>query len=122
MMQNSASLARAREARPETRSTTTEDQSGLHSPNLKPAQATAHCPKCGQALPVTRAGVAMSALKPRIFDAIKRTGPDGIECADLYELIFATRGSSRETMKAHVWQLNELIADEGYRIARRGGA
>ena len=29
-------------------------------------------------------------------------------------------GSSRHTLKAHIWQINEMIADEGYRIEGRG--
>ena len=63
----------------------------------------------------------MSALKARVFDAIKRAGPAGIETTDLFDLIFAPRGASRCCMKTHIWQLNEIIADSGHRITRRGG-
>jgi hypothetical protein len=74
------------------------------------------CPHCGQPLPIARLGIAMSSLKARIFDAIARGGGGGIPCEALYELIFAGRDSSRETMKTHVWQLNELITNAGRRI------
>lgn len=29
---------------------------------------------------------------------------------------------SRQTLKAHIWQINEMIADEGYRIDGRGSS
>lgn len=62
----------------------------------------------------------MSSLKARIFDAVARGGIDGIPCDDLFELVFRTRGVSRACMKAHVWQLNELIVDEGRRVVSDG--
>jgi hypothetical protein len=78
--------------------------------------ARTQCPHCGQTLPTTRLGMVMSPLKAKIFDAVARAGVNGIPCHALYELIFVGRNSSRETLKAHIWQINELIADEGRRI------
>lgn len=73
------------------------------------------CNYCGQTLPETRLGVRLSPLKARIFDIVTRAGPDGISSADLFNII-CTEGQSRETLRAHIWQINDAISDEGYRI------
>ena len=73
------------------------------------------CTHCGQALPEMRLGVRLTPLKARIFDLIKRAGPAGVFSDELHVMIFS-KGRSKETLKAHIWQINELIADEGYRI------
>jgi len=80
------------------------------------------CDHCGQALPEVRFGVRLTAFKARLFDLVQRGGIDGISSADLYSLLYPDGGGSRQTLKAHVWQINELIADEGYRIDGRGSA
>ena len=36
------------------------------------------CQRCGQRLPEIRLGVRLTPLKARIFDLIRRAGPDGI--------------------------------------------
>jgi hypothetical protein len=82
--------------------------------NMKPRC----CAHCGQALPETRLGARLTPLKARIFDIITRAGVDGISASDLFDIVFA-EGQSRETLKAHIWQINDLIADEGYRIKGR---
>jgi hypothetical protein len=74
------------------------------------------CPTCHQVLPETRLGVRLTPLKARIFDAVRRGGRDGIDRADLFELIFGGEPHSRETLKAHIFQINELLEDTGYRI------
>ena len=57
----------------------------------------------------------MSPLKARIVDMVQRGGEDGVLCSVVYHCVFRDHGS-RERLRAHVWQINELIADEGYRI------
>lgn len=76
------------------------------------------CPYCGQGLPEVRLGVRLTALKARIFDLVQRGGQNGITSDDLFEI--ALEGKTRETMKAHIYQINELIQDEGYWI--KGGS
>jgi len=78
------------------------------------------CDYCGQALPEMRLGVRLTALKARLFDLVRRSGIDGIHSDDLHSLLYPDGGCSRDTLKAHIWQINELIADEGYRILGRG--
>ena len=78
------------------------------------------CDYCGQALPEIRLGVRLTAFKAQLFDLVRRGGVDGIRSDDLYSLLYPDGGGSRHTLKAHVWQINEMIADEGYRIEGRG--
>ena len=78
------------------------------------------CNSCGQILPEMRLGVRLTAFKARLFDLVQRGGIDGISAEDLFSLLYPEGGDSRRTLKAHIWQINELIADEGYRIEGRG--
>lgn len=57
----------------------------------------------------------MSALKARIVDLVVSGGEEGIASEAIYQRLF--HDSSRETMKAHIWQINEMLADEGVRLA-----
>ena len=77
------------------------------------------CPGCHRPLTNVRVGIPLTPLKARIFDAISRAGPDGI-CGDaiIQELGLPV---SQATLKAHVWQINDRLAENGYRIAGRGG-
>lgn len=83
------------------------------------------CPQCGQKLlPPEREGCGLTPLKARIYDAVKRAGPDGIAWHDLFALIYGgcVRGStSRQRLKSHVWQINDLLEDSGWRIGGYGG-
>jgi hypothetical protein len=67
-------------------------------------------------MPRRRFGVAMSALKARIVDMVARGGEDGTLCSVVYHCVFRDHHGSRARLKAHVWQINELLADEGYCI------
>jgi hypothetical protein len=74
------------------------------------------CPHCQQPLPEVRLGVRLSATKARIFDAVARAGEDGIERCDLIGIVYGEAGGNLQTLKAHIFQINELIEDEGYHI------
>ena len=76
------------------------------------------CPYCNQPLPEMRLGVRLTPFKARLFDVVARAGSDGIMGEDLYNLV-CTEGQSRDTLKVHIWQINDILEDEGYRI--RGG-
>jgi hypothetical protein len=77
------------------------------------------CRSCGQPLPEMRLGVPMTALKARIFDIVRRAGPDGTAAGDLKAIL--GRPIEDVTIKVHVHQINELIADSEHRIVGRGG-
>jgi hypothetical protein len=67
-------------------------------------------------MPEMRLGVRFPPLKAAIFDLIKLTGDHGMtqqEIQGSFEL------SSLYTVHAHVWGINKLIEDTGWRI--RGG-
>ena len=84
-----------------------------------------YCTHCGQTIPDTmRCGVKLTPLKARIFDLVRRSGPDGIESAALYDIAFDNtlpKKRTRNTLKAHVWQINEAIDGAGFRICGSGG-
>ena len=79
------------------------------------------CHYCGQTIPETRMGVRLSPLKTRMFDIVTRAGPDGISSRDLFDMVYTSGDQSRDTLKAHIWQINDAISDEGYRIAGQDG-
>ncbi len=58
----------------------------------------------------------LTPLKARIFDLIQRGGLDGITSADLRDIL----EMNYEGLKSHIWQINDLIEDEGYRIKGSG--
>jgi hypothetical protein len=77
------------------------------------------CPRCQRPCPEIRFGVPLTPLKARIFDAVRRAGPDGIAGdAIIRELGLPV---CRTTLKSHVWQINDRLAESGYRIVGRGG-
>jgi chromosome segregation and condensation protein ScpB len=68
-------------------------------------------------MPLLRLGVKLTPTKARIFDAVQFRGGDGIPLDTLSDII----GMKHNTLKAHIHQINEIIADRGYRIYGRGG-
>lgn len=93
--------------------------------------AARRCPYCDQVLPEFRLGIRLPPLKARIFDLVQRGGRDGIELEDLWALTYngnspkdhGNRGErKRSTLRMHVFQINEEIADAGYRIVCSGGS
>ncbi len=77
------------------------------------------CLTCGQRLPDIRLGVRLTEFKTKIFDAILRAGPEGIQTLDLLEHSDLA-GLSRQSLRSHVHQINDLIEESGYRIYGRG--
>jgi len=84
--------------------------------------STVFCPTCHRPMPPeTRAGVRLTPLKARIFDVVRRAGVDGISGADINAIIFGGR-ASLDTVKAHVWQINDLLEETGIAIRGDGGS
>jgi hypothetical protein len=84
------------------------------------------CTYCGQVLPEIRLGVRLPELKAHIFDLVQRSGSVGIAPDTLMALAYSNGYGLHEsrhpkTLKAHIFQINELIEDQGYRIAYSGG-
>jgi hypothetical protein len=79
------------------------------------------CPTCRRPMPPeTRGGVRLTPLKARIFDVIHRAGVDGISPADINAIVFDGR-ASYDTVKAHIWQINDLLAETDIEIDSVGG-
>jgi hypothetical protein len=58
--------------------------------------------------------VKLTPLKQRIFDVIRRAGPDGIYHDDLFSIIYQHHEKipTEDVLKAHCYQLRKL----GYKI------
>jgi hypothetical protein len=77
------------------------------------------CPKCHQPIKHERLGVRLTALKAGILDAIRSAGDIGVSVDDLAntDLWRETGGPpTRETIKAHIFQINQSLDGTGYRI------
>jgi hypothetical protein len=80
------------------------------------------CPHCHQQIAVERFGVRMTPLKAGIIDLVIAAGDDGISsrdilASDLYRDRRPHSGVwSPLGIKAHVQQINEVIAEKGVRI------
>lgn len=76
------------------------------------------CPACHQPVRETRLGVRLPTLKASIFDAIKAAGDVGISSR---EIVAALDMSCRPvTVKAHVFQINDLLEKTMWRIVSDG--
>lgn len=69
------------------------------------------CPCCGRKMPEMRLGVAMTSLKARVFDLVKRQ--PGIGTSELTEQMGFR---SDKTTQSHVFQINDALLDSGWRI------
>jgi hypothetical protein len=81
------------------------------------------CARCGQSIADVRHGVKLTHFKARILDAIERAGPDGIGAHDLFVIVFAndSRPHTLNTLKAHIFQINQALIGTGLHIFGRGG-
>jgi hypothetical protein len=70
------------------------------------------CPNCGAPIRPKRLGVKMTPLKVRIFDAVRRSGDIGIATTELAGMLEL----QTITVRAHIWQINDVIDDTGYKI------
>lgn len=76
------------------------------------------CPYCRQVIAVERYGVPLTPLKAGIFDAIRAAGDAGITSTEIIggQLYCDRRRVSRDTIKAHVWQINALLEQTNWVI------
>lgn len=80
------------------------------------------CPRCHQTIAHERLGVRLTPLKALIVDMIKLAGEIGISSrelhCDLYRGYFRHR--DRQAVKAHIWQINDLLEETDFVIAATG--
>lgn len=77
------------------------------------------CPRCRQHM---RCGVYFPPLKAEIFDAVKASGDIGIGCEELMDAVYHHDRSrpSPLTIKAHINQINEMLAGTDFQIRADG--
>lgn len=81
--------------------------------------STTKCRHCGQPLPEMRVGIRLSLKKARIFDAIRRAGENRITTKQLLsDYDFA---KNKNTLLAHIWQINEKLEETNYRLRGKTG-
>jgi hypothetical protein len=76
------------------------------------------CPQCHQPFGVTRLGVRFTPLKAELLDRIKAAGDLGVSSDELLDLWSSP--VARDTVKAHVWQINLLLEETNFRIVCDG--
>lgn len=76
-------------------------------------RASPTCPHCGQRLPLRRLGVRLPPVKAHIVELIQH----GVSCNTIAQRL----GKSPNTIKTHIWQINELLEDTGVRIVGGSG-
>jgi hypothetical protein len=77
------------------------------------------CPQCHQPIAIERLGVRLTPLKAAIFDRIKRAGDLGVSSTELVGELYDNRVTGN-TIKAHVWQINQVLAETTHVIRSDG--
>jgi hypothetical protein len=78
---------------------------------------TPRCPHCLQLIRSERFGVPMSALKADILDRIKAAGEIGVASDEIIADLYCDRRPVKNAViKAHVFQINDLLASGDWRI------
>jgi hypothetical protein len=80
-----------------------------------------HCPHCHQPIQDERLGVRLTPLKCALIDRIKASGDIGIASTELVADLYRDRGPVQPAViKAHVFQINDLLCATSYRICSDG--
>lgn len=84
----------------------------------EPLTAIRVCEACGQPLRTQRGGIFMSPLKAAIWDLIAASGDVGASVGDIMRLpVWHRRKPVKPvTIRMHVLQLNDALADTAFRI------
>jgi hypothetical protein len=77
------------------------------------------CPQCHQPIAIERLGVRLTPLKAAIFDRIRRAGDVGVSSTELVGELYDNRVTGN-TIKAHVWQINQVLAETAHVIRSDG--
>ena len=80
-------------------------------------QISARCPECKQRITTERLGVRLPPLKAAIFDRIKTAGVLGVTSEEIIADLYSDRRTvSATTIKAHIFQVNELLVETDWYI------
>ena len=78
------------------------------------------CPHCGQ--PIVPAGLALPAIKARIYEAVRRR--PGISAETLRGIVWDDPSGGpdcRHTIYVHIYQTNRILAPHGLKIRFQNG-
>ena len=78
--------------------------------------AVMFCSACHQPIVEAREGVRLPALKVHVFDVVRRAGIDGVTIDDINAIVYGDHPASPETIRNHISQINEALAETGVRI------
>ena len=78
--------------------------------------AVTFCSACHQPIAEAREGVRLPALKAHIFDVVRRAGIDGVTIDDINAIVYGDHPASPETIRNHIRQINEALAETSVRI------
>lgn len=80
------------------------------------------CPACGQSTKEVRHGVVLPLRKLRIYDAIKAAGEIGLTSEQVTQAAYdGENRCSPNTIKAHIFQINEMLASTDFCIVAQRG-
>jgi hypothetical protein len=74
------------------------------------------CPHCHQTITAMRLGVRLTPRKAAIVDAIKAAGDIGISSEELKYVLWDRDTVCVDTVKAHIWQINEVLEETDWII------
>ncbi len=78
------------------------------------------CPTCHAPYRASRVGIYMPILKSELFDSIKMAGDVGISSRELIVMHYQSKMVQLNTIKIHVYQINDLLVETDYRICSDG--
>jgi hypothetical protein len=78
------------------------------------------CPTCHQTVGAVRFGARLTLLKARIVDRIKAAGDIGVPSEELLFDLWEHGAVAQSTVKAHIWQINELLEETDWYIRSDG--
>lgn len=80
------------------------------------------CPTCHRPYGDERLGVRLPPLKARLLDLVKQSGDVGVSTTELREDLYRDRERkvSLVTVRMHIQQINELLANTAWRIRTEG--
>jgi hypothetical protein len=89
--------------------------------SLRTPPAVSICPHCHQTIGAERLGVRLTPLKAEIVDKIKAAGDIGVSSIEMVHDLYRDRHLvNPTTIKAHVCQINDLLAATNWRICSDG--
>jgi hypothetical protein len=79
--------------------------------------AGGYCPMCRQRVAAERLGVRLSPLKAAIVDMVRASGNVGITSVEIIAELYVDRRPVLATaIKAHIWQINDLLECTDWQI------